>query len=154
LERLLGRYQFSVDPKGRIKIPARFRKILAPKAGTPTIITRGFDKCLALYPIAEWETVERELRILPYNVAKSRLYTRELASYAVEAELDKQGRVLLSREHREWAGIDSEVLILGVITHLEIFNPEEYERYRSGIGLSYECVAEEVHRLRTGNPSE
>ena len=154
MNRLLGRYRFVVDPKGRISIPARFRKILSPKAGTPIIVTRGFDNCLAVYPLAEWETEERQLRGLPYTVGNARLYAREMASSALDAKLDKQGRILLSREHRDWARIEGEALILGVITHLEIFNPEVYEAYRSGFGLRYEGVAEELHRLRSGDKQE
>lgn len=152
--RLLGRYQFVVDPKGRINIPARFRKVLVPKPGTPIIVTRGYDNCLAVYPLNEWETVERNLRSLPYNVGNTRLFAREMASHAEEGTLDKQGRILLNRDHREWARIDKDVLILGVITHLEIFNPEIYEAYRSGFGLTYERVAEEIHKFNSNDQSE
>lgn len=154
MDRLLGSYRFAVDAKGRINIPARFRKVLSPEPDGPMIVTRGLERCLAVYPLAQWEIEERKLRSLPYTKSHARFYAREMASQAMDTALDKQGRILLSREHREWANIGDEVLILGVITHLEIFSPEVHEAYRSGFGMSYEQVAEEIFRPDFGESRE
>ncbi|MBN1826021.1 MAG: division/cell wall cluster transcriptional repressor MraZ [Candidatus Eisenbacteria bacterium] len=152
--RLLGRYQATLDEKGRTNIPARIRRVLSPDPESPIIITRGYDDCLAVYPLAEWEAVEKDLRALPYNVGNTRLFAREMASHAVEAGLDRSGRILIPREHREWAHLEKDILVLGVITHLELFNPEIYERYRSGYGMTYEGVAEEMQKYRSTGRQE
>ncbi len=156
MDRLLGKKTCTVGDRGRIKVPVHHRKILSPKTGTSIITTRGLDNCLAIYPLAEWETEEQKLRDLPYTVGNARLFAREMASSAEECTLDKQGRLLLSKDHRDWARIRTkeEVLILGVITHLEIFNPEVYRAYREGFGMTFENVAEEVDRYRRGESSE
>lgn len=137
-----------------MNIPARFRKILSPKPSTPIIVTRGLERCLVVFPLSQWEVEEAKLRNLDYEAKDVRFYTREMASHAMDTTLDKQGRILLSREHRDWAYIASEVLILGVITRLEIFSPDVHEAYRSSFGKSYEQVAEEVFRQRKGERPE
>jgi MraZ protein len=151
VERLLGSYRFSVDPKGRVSIPAPFRKILFPQPGRTGTLTRGYENCIALYPPDRWEEQEKQLADLPFTVGNVRLFAREMAFHARPCTVDGQGRILLPKELREWARIGADALVLGVFRHIEIFNPEVYEAYRSGSGMTYERAAEELYKLRSGS---
>jgi MraZ protein len=150
VDRLLGSYRFAVDAKGRISIPAPFRKILFPHPGRSGTLTRGYEDCIALYPPDRWDEEEKQLGDLPYTVGNVRLCTREMAFHAKPCTPDSQGRILIPQELRAWARIEKIALVLGVITHIEIFNPEIYEAYRAGSGLTFERAAEELYKLRTG----
>jgi MraZ protein len=151
VDRLLGSYRFAVDSKGRISIPAPFRRILFPQPGLSGTLTRGLDNCVALYPPDRWEEEVRQATDLPFTVGNVRLFAREMAFHAKPCTVDSQGRIILPKELRDWARIDKVALVLGVFSHIEIFNPEVYEAYRSGSGMTYERAAEELYKLRAGS---
>jgi MraZ protein len=122
---LLGQYSFTLDIKGRLTMPSRFREELPDKL----IITKGFDQCVAVYPIQVWRTLTQKISELPLTDYRGRELRRLLFSEAVDFELDKQGRMLIPDRLREFAGLElsSEVLIVGLETIIELWNPQTWE---------------------------
>ena len=139
-----GSYNYSVDSKGRINIPSRLRKYLSPEANDTFIVTRGFEKCLFLYPQDEWNSLEETIRGLSPSNAQHRFITRALLRHATETQLDGQSRITIPKELLQFAGIEDQVLILGVLERIEIWNPGEHEAYVSSQKESYESVAQSV----------
>jgi MraZ protein len=139
-----GSYFYSVDSKGRINIPARLRKYVSPEANDTFVVTRGFEKCLFLYPLDEWNTLEGSIRGLSPANSQHRFITRTLLQYATETQLDGQSRITIPKELLQFAGIEDQVLIVGVLERIEVWNPKEYEVYMSLQTDSYENVAQSV----------
>ncbi|NPV26568.1 MAG: division/cell wall cluster transcriptional repressor MraZ [Firmicutes bacterium] len=136
----MGEYQHSIDPKGRLIIPARFREAL----GDRFIATKGLDNCLFLYPLSEWQVIEEKLKTLPFTKADARAFVRFFFSGATECEVDKQGRILLPGNLREFARIERDVVIIGVSTRVEVWSKEEWEKYSQQAEQSYEEIAEKI----------
>jgi MraZ protein len=113
----LGEYELKIDPKGRIAIPARFRESF--RGGL--VLSRGFDKCLNIYTMAEWETMAEGLVSLPVTQLNPRRVSRFTFSGAFDLEPDRQGRIVLPAAMRQYAGISDEVVMIGSYTHLEIW---------------------------------
>ncbi len=113
---LLGEYQHSLDAKGRVNFPARLREDL----GERFIVTKGLDGCLFVYSYEEWKALENKIRALP--LSKSRGLQRFFFAGAVELEPDKQGRILIPANLREYAGIEKDVMIIGASTRAEIWD--------------------------------
>ena len=134
---LLGEYQHSLDEKGRLIIPAKFREDL----GENFVITRGLDNCLFVYPLIQWRTLEEKIKELPTSQGDTRAFVRMFFSGAVEAELDKQGRVILPQHLREHARIDRDVYVIGVSTKVEIWAKEVWGEYANQAKQSYEGFA-------------
>ncbi|MTI95038.1 MAG: division/cell wall cluster transcriptional repressor MraZ [Firmicutes bacterium] len=136
----LGEYQHSIDDKGRLIMPARFREQLGEKF----IITRGLDGCLFVYEQSEWSKLAQEVRDLPLAKKDARTFSRMLFSGAVECECDKQGRVSIPCSLREYAKIDREVVTIGVSTRIEIWAHERWEEFNSDAGDKFEELAEKL----------
>lgn len=139
-----GSYSYSVDSKGRINIPAKLRKYVSPDANDTFVITRGFEKCLFVYPLDEWNKLEQSIRGLSPSDSKHRFFTRTLLQYATESQLDGQARIIIPQQLLQFAGIKDEVLILGVLERIEVWNPKFYEEYLKSQAEDYETVAEMV----------
>ena len=139
-----GSYSYSVDNKGRINIPAKLRKYVSPEANDTFVVTRGFEKCLFLYPLDEWNTLEGSVRELSPSNSQHRFITRTLLQYATETQLDGQSRIMIPKELQQFAGIEDQVLIVGVLERIEVWNPKEYEGYMKSQTDSYENVAQTV----------
>ena len=135
-----GSYLHTLDTKGRVSIPSEMRKA----SGDVFVLTRGFEECLNLYPVDEWELVERELRSLRTTSREARYYVRRMMSTVKRVVVDGHGRITIPQGHREFAGLGGEALVNGVLEHIEIWNPEKYENYSEGYDESYEDVAETV----------
>jgi len=133
----LGEYAHTLDDKGRLTLPAKYRAELA--AGV--VVTRGIDKCLSVYPLAEWQRVSERVNSLPMTDGQAREFRRLLFAGANDVELDKQGRVLLPQYLREYAGLDGNVIVAGLNTHLEIWAPDAWNAIRanfdSGVTAEY-----------------
>ncbi|PWI57785.1 division/cell wall cluster transcriptional repressor MraZ [Sulfoacidibacillus thermotolerans] len=123
----MGEYQHALDDKGRITIPAKFREEL----GTSFVITRGLDHCLFVYPRKDWEALEAKLRAMPLSRADARQFMRFFFSGAAESELDKQGRVLLPMNLRDYAHIARDCVVIGVGARVEIWDLETWKSYTS-----------------------
>lgn len=139
-----GTYKYSVDNKGRINIPAKMRKQLSDDSKDHFVITRGFDKCLFLYPLDVWLKLEEKLQNLTEFNSDHRFLGRQIYSIAEDVSLDIQARIVIPSELREYAQIENEVLIIGVANRIEIWNPEVYEEYIQNQTSSFEDVAERV----------
>ncbi len=136
----MGEFQHSIDDKGRVIIPARFRDELGEKF----IVTRGLDNCLFVYPQEEWEKLEKKLKALPFTKADARAFTRLFFSGAVECEVDKQGRVLVPQNLREYAKMNKDAVVIGVSNRVEIWSREVWKQYSEEADLSFEEIAEKI----------
>lgn len=139
-----GSYEYSVDNKGRINIPAKLRKYVSAEANDTFVITRGFEQCLFVYPLDEWNRVEQSIRELSTSHPKERFFTRTLLRHATESQLDGQARITVPKELLQFAGIESAVLILGVLERIELWNPNVYQKYLDSQPDTYENVAQSV----------
>jgi MraZ protein len=133
----IGAFQHTLDPKGRLFIPARFREGLGPSF----VATKGLDRCLFLYANSEWEQLEQKLRKLPFARAEARAFARLFFSGAAVLEADKQGRVLLPAHLRDYARLEREVMVIGVSSRVEVWARAEWERYSGEAGEAYEEIA-------------
>lgn len=139
----IGEYQHTLDSKGRLIIPSKFRDEL----GYEFVITKGLDNCLFVYPQEEWKIVEDKLKALPLTNRDARAFIRFFFSGANESNLDKQGRVLIPTNLREHSKIDKEAIIIGVSTRLEIWSKDLWEAYIDEDNLSYDSIAERMAEL-------
>ena len=117
---LRGEYQHALDIKGRVNFPIKIRECL----GERFIITRGMDSCLFVYSGDEWRELENKLRALP--MSKSRDIQRFFFASAVEVEPDKQGRILIPQNLRDYAQLDKDIVIIGVSERAEIWNAQRW----------------------------
>ena len=114
----MGEYNHTIDTKGRLIIPSKFRDLL----GEEFIATKGLDGCLFVFPKNEWQIIEEKLRALPLNNKSARKFTRFLVAGATTCELDKQGRILLPQVLRDFAGLEKEVVLAGNLNRIEIWS--------------------------------
>lgn len=121
-----GRYNYQTDSKGRLSIPARFREILSSNYDERLIIT-NFDQCLWAYPVTEWQELERKVGALPQFVEEVKAFQRVFISAAAECPIDKQGRILIPQSLREYAGINKDVVVVGMAKRLEIWARERWD---------------------------
>jgi MraZ protein len=136
----LGEFQHSIDDKGRIIIPAKFREAL----GTDFIVTRGLDSCLFVYPQLEWASLEQKIKSLPSMAANARAFSRLLFSGASECEWDKQGRVNVPNHLRDYAKLDKECTVIGVSSRVEIWDKATWEEYSRQSADSFNEIAEKL----------
>jgi len=122
---LRGEHQHSLDAKGRMILPARFRETL----GNSFIVTRGLDKCLFVYSLEEWNRFEEKVQKLPVTDPDARKFIRFFFGGACEAEVDAQGRALLPQNLREYAGLTKEIVSIGVVNRVEIWQKENWDEY-------------------------
>ena len=123
-----GKYYYSVDPKGRIIIPAPFREIVTSNYSSKLYITNApFDKCLYIYPMEEWNKLQEQVRTKPRSDAAIRFFLRRVIASAVETEMDKQGRILVPAALREDANINSNVVMAGQIERIELWDRNEWD---------------------------
>jgi len=133
-----GEYQHSIDDKGRLIVPARFREAL----GDSFVVTKGLDNCLWVYPAAEWELFEQKLKALQITKPDARAFVRFFSSGACEVTVDRQGRILLPNALREYAGLERDLVVIGVITRAEIWSRERWQEYSAQ--LSADSIAEKI----------
>jgi MraZ protein len=146
---LLGEYHLNLDDKGRLSVPASLRTALhefyAPD-DTTLVVTKFFENCLVLYPKAEWLTIQKQLLDLP-NDGTSRAFVRHFCASANVCTLDRQGRVLIPPKLRQYAEIDTEALMIGVVKKLEIWAPHRWEGYTASEAPGFD-THERVTALR------
>ena len=139
----IGEYQHTLDPKNRVIMPSKFRE----KLGDSFVMTKGLDNCLFIYSSAEWSIVEDKLKSLPMTNKDARAFVRFFFAGACECELDKQGRILMPNNLKDYAKIDKELVIIGVSTRIEIWSREEWNKFNSDANISYEDVTEKMSQL-------
>ena len=114
----IGEYQASIDDKGRVSIPAKFRPLLKSKI----VVTRGLDNSLFLYSLDEWKKLAEKLASLPISTANTRSFQRLMLAGAMDCEIDKQGRIILPAYLKEFARIGKRVIIAGLYNRIEIWS--------------------------------
>jgi MraZ protein len=135
---------YSVDDKGRVSLPAKLRKYVSPDANDTFVVTRGFEQCLFVFPIDEWNKLESNLRGLsPYD-PEHRRFIRAILELAQESQLDTQQRISIPPELRDYADIQNEVRIIGTLDKIELWNPKIYEEYKISQPESYENIAAKI----------
>jgi mraZ protein len=136
---LIGEYQHNVDPKGRLFMPARFREEL----GEQFIATKGLDNCLFVYSTEEWHKLEEKIRALP--LSKARNLQRFFFAGAADLEADKQGRVLIPQNLREYASLTKDAIVVGESNRVEIWDKQRWDEICGSI--TPQSVAEAMDEL-------
>ncbi|MHB1004027.1 MAG: division/cell wall cluster transcriptional repressor MraZ [Chloroflexota bacterium] len=139
----MGEFDHSVDDKGRLAIPAKFRERFADGV----VVTRGLDHCLFVYTANDWATLADKIAGLPLTQADARAFSRLMFSGATDAQLDKQGRVIVPSYLRDYARIQSDVVIIGVNTRLEIWDRDSWAQTRAKVEEEGEFIAEQLATL-------
>jgi len=119
-----GRYTHTIDAKGRVSIPSRFREVIGGRADQAFMITNDLDPCLVAYPMQEWMDMERRLQTLPSFVPETVQFRRFFISGAQECPVDRQGRILIPANLREYAQLGREALFVGLLEKFEIWSPQ------------------------------
>jgi len=138
----IGEYQHSIDAKGRVIVPSKFRDEL----GCRFILTKGLDNCLFIFSQEEWKKFEDKLTNLPVASKDARAFVRYFFSSAVECEIDKQGRMTIPQNLKEHAKIEREVVTIGVMSRVEIWSKPQWLNYGDE-NLSYDEIAEKMAEL-------
>lgn len=136
----MGEYQHTVDTKGRLIIPAKYRDAL----GDAFVITRGLDNCLFGYPMDEWRKLEEKLKELPMTKKDARAFARFFFSGATEVDLDKQGRINIPAPLIQHAHLEKDCVIVGVSSKIEIWSKDAWEKYFSESAESFDDIAENM----------
>jgi MraZ protein len=136
----LGRFAHNLDAKGRLAIPARYRDALAEGV----VLTRGIDRCLALYPLAAWRPLAEKVSALPLTDADARNFRRLVFAEAADLNLDGQGRILIPPDLRRYAGLEREALVIGVDTSIEIWSPERWQAVADSLDADGPAIAQRL----------
>lgn len=139
----IGEYTHTVDPKKRLALPAKFRSEL----GGRVVVTRGLDTCLFVYPIKIWEGIAAKLGSLPVGEAGTRSFIRLMLAGAIDTDIDAQGRVLLPEYLKEAGRLKKNVTVVGVYDRLELWDEEEWKRYKKGAEKETGKIAETLGKL-------
>ena len=129
---LRGATKVTLDAKGRLAIPTRYRERIASRCDGQLVVTVDKDYCLLLYPLPDWEEIERKLMRLPSLDRRARRLQRLMVGHATEVEVDGHGRILLSRELREFAGLGKQAVLLGQGNRFELWDEERWNETRDG----------------------
>lgn len=136
----MGEYQHTVDTKGRLIVPAKFREHLSGQF----VLTRGLDNCLFGYPMDEWKILEEKLRALPLTQKDARAFTRFFFSGATEVEIDKQGRINIPTSLRSYAKVEKDCVVIGVSSRIEIWAKHLWDDYYAESEESFNDIAESI----------
>ena len=139
----LGEFEHSVDEKGRVAVPARFREELAEGI----ILTRGFERCLQAFPRPTWERLRERVSGLSLGSEESRLLRRLLFSGATDVEVDRQGRILVPQNLREYAGLGEQVVLAGMDTFFEVWSSERWRTVLDTIDSQGSAIAQQLSAL-------
>ena len=139
----IGEYSHTLDAKGRLIIPSKFREELH----TSFILTRGLDGCLTIYSLKQWEKIFEEINKLPDTKKNTRMYVRVLTSNATECSLDGQGRILIPDNLLKAVSIEKDCKVVGANDHIEIWNEEAWKKYYEDAAKNFEDVAENLTDL-------
>ncbi len=142
----IGTYDHSLDPKGRVILPRKFRDEL----GQDMVLTKGIEPCLYVFPLAEFETFANKLRSLPLTERPSRDFVRIFVAGASQESADSQGRVVIPQPLREYAGLTKDVVIVGQLSRIELWDKGAWERYMPAAQAAYSDSANAAHLAELG----
>ncbi len=136
----IGEHAHSIDEKGRLQIPSRFRSAFAPGA----VVTRGLDGCLFIYTLTEWQKLAEKLQNMPLSQSDARKFSRLMLAGAVDVQLDKQGRVILPSYLRQFAGLKSSVVVAGLYNRLEVWDAVVWRTLAAEVEEKSDEIAEKL----------
>lgn len=119
----MGEYSHTIDAKGRLIVPSKFRELL----GNEFVVTKGLDGCLFVYPNEEWNSIEEKFRNIPLTTKDARKFSRFFFAGAAVCEVDKQGRILLPQVLRDFADLQKDIVLVGVLSRIEIWSKERWQ---------------------------
>ena len=144
----IGEYSYTLDSKGRINIPSKFRQVLSEDNKSTFVISRGMDECIYVYPLTQWKEIEESLRRLSSLSVTNRTFVRNTARYASPSTFDKQGRITLTSALIDYSGLKKNVKIIGMVNKMEIWNPSKLKRIDKDAhdinNTSYDELAEKI----------
>jgi len=139
----IGEYNHNLDTKGRLAIPAKFRAILKKGA----VVTKGLDDCLFLYSKEQFAKMAEKFASLPISQAKARAFSRHMLAGAMDLEFDNQGRITLPEYLRRFSGLKKKVVVAGLYNHLEIWDENSWEKYKTKSEKNSNDIAEALSEL-------
>ena len=142
----MGEYSHTIDTKGRLIIPSKFREEL----GETFVVTKGLDGCLGVFSDEDWKAFEIKLKSLPLTNKNARQFARFFVAGATPCELDKQGRILLPATLREFAGLEKDVVLTGMLNRIEIWSKEKWNENNSLDDVAMDEIAEQMTDLGFG----
>ena len=144
--RFSGEYNKTLDLKNRVNIPAKFRKALDPINDKTFVITRGFDQCLVLYPIYEWNIVEQQLSSLSSIRNKHRSFIRSIVRHASYVQYDMQGRIIIPEDLKKFSKIEKDIIIIGMINKIELWSLDNIEKHdnASNNSMEFDDLADDI----------
>ena len=144
--RFAGEYHKTLDLKNRVNIPAKFRKALDQINDKTFVITRGFDQCLVLYPIYEWNIVEQQLSSLSSIRNKHRSFVRSIVRHASYVQYDTQGRIIVPEDLKKFSKIKKDVIIIGMINKIELWSLDNIEKHdnASNDSMEFDDLADDI----------
>lgn len=140
---LIGEYTHSLDPKKRLSVPAKLRRVL----GKGAVITRGLDACLFVFPVPQWRTLAEKLSALPISQSDSRSFSRLLLSGAMEVTFDQLGRILVPDYLKQYANLKHEVVVAGMYTRLELWDSRTWSAYKEKMEKRSDEIAQKLGDL-------
>lgn len=139
----IGEFSGTIDDKGRISIPAKFRSQLKGRL----VVTRGLDNSLFLYTIDEWKKLAEKLASLPISTANTRAFSRLMLAGAWDSDIDKQGRIVLPSYLKAFAKIDKKLIFAGLYNRIEIWSSEAWDKYKAQTEKESNAIAEQLGNL-------
>ena len=137
----MGEYNHTIDAKGRMIVPSKFRELL----GNEFVVTKGLDGCLFVYPNEEWKNIEEKFRTVPLTTKDARKFSRFFFAGAATCEVDKQGRILIPPVLREFADIQKDVVSVGVLNRIEIWSKTKFDEFMAS---QKDTISEALSMLR------
>jgi MraZ protein len=123
----IGEYKHNIDEKGRLALPAKFRG----KLSDGVVVTKGLDNALVVYTKEEWDRIASDISKMPYTKENARAFSRMMLAGASDCKLDRQGRVNIPQNLREFANLKTNVIVVGVYSRIEVWDIKEWEEYQS-----------------------
>lgn len=141
-----GRYDHTIDRKGRVAIPARFREVIAREYDDEPLVITSLEKCLVFFPRREWSRTEQRASQIPLSNAEAQDWLRFFVSGAVECPIDRQGRILIPPTLREHAGLDRQVIFAAMLTRFEIWDKSRFQQELKKTGSNFSSMASVVEK--------
>lgn len=139
----IGEYNYSIDDKKRLAVPAKFRSLLGKKA----VITKGLDQCLFIFSVKEWQILAEKISKLPLAQSDARGFTRLMLGGAMEVSIDSVGRILVPDYLKKYAGLKKKVSVIGVLNRIELWSEEAWNKYKNQTEKESDDIAERLKEL-------
>jgi len=143
VDNFIGQFSHSIDEKGRMAVPAKFK----PSLKQGVVVTRGFDNCLIVYTMPEWQKEAEKVSALPMSKKNNRAIARLKLAGAMEVKLDSQGRILLPDYLRKYAYLEKKVVVTGLYNHIEIWDEKIWNKYKSNAEKESNKIAEQLENI-------